>query len=71
MAVGFGIKTPAQVAEVGKIADAAVVGSALVDIIEANLDDNGNAKAGLVKKALEFVAQLSKGVQSSEKVLLK
>jgi tryptophan synthase alpha chain len=59
------------VAEVGKIADAAVVGSALVDIIEANLDDNGNAKAGLVKNALEFVEELSKGLQSSEKVLLK
>jgi tryptophan synthase alpha chain len=67
VAVGFGIKTPAQVAEVGKVADAAVVGSALVDIIEANLDDNGNAKAGLVDKALEFVAELAKGVQSSEK----
>jgi tryptophan synthase alpha chain len=71
VAVGFGIKTPAQVAEVGKVADAAVVGSALVDIIEANLDDNGNAKAGLVDKALAFVAELAKGVQSSEKVPLK
>ena len=71
VAVGFGIKTPAQVAEIGKIADAVVVGSALVDIIEANLDDNGNAKAGLVDKALEFVAELAKGVQSSEKVPLK
>ena len=67
VAVGFGIKTPAQVAEVGKIADAAVVGSALVDVIEANLDDNGNAKAGLVDKALEFVATLAKGVQPSKK----
>ena len=67
VAVGFGIKTPAQVAEVGKVADAAVVGSALVDIIEANLDDNGNAKAGLVDKALEFVAELAKGVEASGK----
>jgi tryptophan synthase alpha chain len=67
VAVGFGIKTPAQVAEVGRIADAAVVGSALVDIIEANLDDNGNAKADLVDKALEFVAKLAKGVQLSKK----
>ena len=49
-------------AEVGNIADAAVVGSALVDIIEANLDDNGNAKDGLVEKVLKFVAELSKGV---------
>ena len=67
VAVGFGIKTPAQVAEVGKVADAAVVGSALVDIIEANLDDNGNAKAGLVDKALEFVAELAKGVEAPGK----
>ena len=67
VAVGFGIKTPAQVSDVGKIADAAVVGSALVDVIAANLDENGNAKVGLVKKALEFVAELSKGVQSTEK----
>ena len=63
VAVGFGIKTPTQVAEVGNIADAAVVGSALVDIIEANLDDNGNAKVGLVEKVLKFVAELSKGVK--------
>jgi tryptophan synthase alpha chain len=67
VAVGFGIKTQAQVAEVGEIADAAVVGSALVDIIEANLDGNGNAKVGLVDKALEFVATLAKGVRSSGK----
>jgi tryptophan synthase alpha chain len=67
VAVGFGIKTQAQVAEIAKVADAAVVGSALVEIIEANLDENGNAKDGLVEKALEFVAELSKGVQSSEK----
>ena len=67
IAVGFGIKTPAQVAEVGNIAEAAVVGSALVNIIETNLDEDGNAKAGLVGHALEFVAELAKGVQSSTK----
>ena len=33
IAVGFGIKTPAQVQQVGAFADAVVVGSALVDII--------------------------------------
>ena len=71
VAVGFGIKTREQVAEVGKIADAAVVGSALVDVIAENLDEHGNAKLGLVEKALEFVFELSKGVQPTKKVLLK
>lgn len=33
LALGFGISTPAQVAEVGRWADAAVVGSALVNVI--------------------------------------
>ena len=33
LALGFGISTPAQVAEVGQWADAAVVGSALVNVI--------------------------------------
>ncbi|MFZ3213550.1 MAG: tryptophan synthase subunit alpha [Terriglobales bacterium] len=34
IAVGFGISTPAQFAEVGEFADAAVVGSAIVQAIE-------------------------------------
>ena len=34
IAVGFGISTPAQLAEVAKFADAAVVGSAIVQAIE-------------------------------------
>ena len=33
VAVGFGIKTPAQAAQIARIADAAVVGSAIVDIM--------------------------------------
>lgn len=71
VAVGFGIKTSTQVAEVGKIADAVVVGSALVDIIESNLDDNGNAKAVLVEKVLKFVVELSKDLNSFEKGTFK
>jgi tryptophan synthase alpha chain len=36
VAVGFGISTPAQFAEVGKFAEGAVVGSAIVNVIEQN-----------------------------------
>lgn len=67
IAVGFGIKTPDQAGEVAAIADAAVVGSALVNIIETNLDEDGKANAGMVDEALAFVADLAKGVRSSVK----
>jgi tryptophan synthase alpha chain len=36
IAVGFGISTPEQFAAVGKFADAAVVGSAIVHVLEQN-----------------------------------
>ena len=36
IAVGFGISTPAQVASVGKYAEGAIVGSAIVETIERN-----------------------------------
>ena len=39
LAVGFGIATPEQAAEVGKVADGVVVGSALVKMVEASPDD--------------------------------
>ncbi|HEX9813474.1 MAG TPA: tryptophan synthase subunit alpha [Myxococcota bacterium] len=51
--VGFGISTPEQVAEIGRFADGAVVGSALVDLIE------GTETAGpAVASVSEFVAKL-------------
>jgi tryptophan synthase alpha chain len=46
LAVGFGISSAAQVASVGDIADGVVVGSALVRLIEENLDKLGG-KPGL------------------------
>ena len=63
IAVGFGITTPDQVAEIGSVADAAVVGSAIVRQIEANLDENGKAKPGLVDAVLDFTRTLSQGVR--------
>ncbi len=63
VAVGFGIKTPQQAGEVAAVADAAVVGSALVDVIAAGLDDQGKAGSGLVEDVLGFVSEMSKGVR--------
>ena len=54
IALGFGVSTPAQVAEVAKLADGVVVGSAIVKFIEAN----GNA-ADLPAKLEAFTRQLT------------
>ena len=67
IAVGFGIKTPEQAAEVARVADAAVVGSALVDLVADNLDGSGLPTPGLVGKVLEAVAKLADGVRSARK----
>ncbi len=65
IAVGFGIRTPAQAAAIAGIADAAVVGSAIVDAVKAELDENGKAKPGLAAKVLALVESLASGVRSS------
>jgi len=66
VAVGFGLRTPEQVGEVGKIADAAVVGSALVQIIADHLDDNGRASDGLVGAVLDQVGVLRRSLNAAE-----
>jgi len=67
VAVGFGINTPAQAAEIAGVADAAVVGSALVRRIAANLDAEGRARPGLVDDVLGFVRELADGVRSAQR----
>jgi tryptophan synthase alpha chain len=52
IAVGFGISAPEQFAAVGRFADAAVVGSAIVQTIESNPGTEAEAVA-------EFIKQLS------------
>jgi tryptophan synthase alpha chain len=65
IAVGFGIRTPEQAAAIAGIADGAVVGSAIVDAVKAELDDNGKAKPGLAGKVLALVDSLASSVRSS------
>ena len=65
IAVGFGIRTPEQVAEISATADAAVVGSAVVQLIADGVDKSGQAKPGLAKSVLGFVADLAKGVRGA------
>jgi tryptophan synthase alpha chain len=67
VAVGFGIKTPEQAAEVARAANAAVVGSALVDRLAQNLDPAGRAKPGLIEAVLGDISALAAGVRGARK----
>jgi tryptophan synthase alpha chain len=51
VAVGFGIRTPDQAAAIARVADAAVVGSALVDAIAGAIDDGGDPAERLLSTA--------------------
>lgn len=64
VAVGFGIRTPEQAAAVAAHADAAVVGSAIVETIEAGASDRGTPKAGLAEEVLDFTRKLADGVKA-------
>jgi tryptophan synthase alpha chain len=63
IAVGFGIRTPEQAAAVARAADAAAVGSALVQRVAQNLAADGRAEAGLVEAVLADVRALAAGVR--------
>ena len=65
VAVGFGIKTPQQAAKVARVADAAVVGSALVQTIADSLDAQGRAGKQTAAKALSCVRALAEGVRGA------
>ena len=67
VAVGFGIKTPDQAAAVARHADAAVVGSAIVDRVKAGLDADGRAKPDLVPGVMAFIKSLADGVRGVRK----
>jgi tryptophan synthase alpha chain len=65
IAVGFGIRTPEQAAQVARVADAAVVGTALVERLARNLDADNTASPGLVDAVLTDVRALAEGVRGA------
>jgi tryptophan synthase alpha chain len=65
VAVGFGIRTPAQAAQIARIADAAVVGSAIVGVIA----DNPNAgKDKIVTAVMELCRALADSIHAGSGV---
>jgi tryptophan synthase alpha chain len=66
VAVGFGIRTPEQAAAVARLADAAVVGSAIVDRIAAGVKDGESPPPdALAASVLGFVSELAAGVRGA------
>jgi tryptophan synthase alpha chain len=69
VAVGFGIRSAGQAGAVAKAADAAVVGSALVDRVAAHLDADGRAQPALKDAVLGLVRELAAGVREARRNL--
>ena len=65
VAVGFGIKTPEQAATIARLADGVVVGSAIVNIVAANL---GQKPETVVKAVTELCTSLAQATRNSAKV---
>ena len=62
---GFGIRTPEQAGEAASLSDGAIVGSAVVDIIADNLNEDGSGSPEIVSKIAAFVSDLAKGVAAA------
>ncbi len=60
IAVGFGVRTPEQVAAIARGADGVVVGSALVNAIKDSLNSKGHGSSKTVTAVLELVKSLSR-----------
>ena len=65
IAIGFGVRTPAQAAEAARVADGAVVASALIELMAATLDTQGAATARTVQSMLDQVQVLAKAVRQT------
>lgn len=67
VAVGFGIRTPERAAAVARVADAVVVGSALVDEIEAGVQSGADVTAKVLASA-GALAQAVRGARRQQTV---
>ena len=63
LAAGFGIKDKADVERFAAVADAVVVGSAIVDAVRTSLDDQEQATDKTVDAVLDLVRDISAGVR--------
>ncbi|MBY0381800.1 MAG: tryptophan synthase subunit alpha [Xanthobacteraceae bacterium] len=64
--VGFGIRTPDAAQKIAERSNGAVVGSAVIDVMRATLDEGGKATARTVPAVADFVASLAAGVRGAK-----
>ncbi|ATU73979.1 Tryptophan synthase alpha chain [Gluconacetobacter sp. SXCC-1] len=67
IAIGFGIRTPELAANAVRVADAAVVASALLNTLETTLDEEGKATSRTVPAVLEQLRGLADAVHAVKK----
>ena len=65
VAIGFGVRSPAQAAAAAVAADAAVVASVLIDTLAGSLDAQGRAGPDSVRLVLDQVRDLAEGVRGA------
>jgi tryptophan synthase alpha chain len=63
IAIGFGVRTPAQAAEATSIGDAAVVASALIETLAKSLDEHGRARPDTAKQVLDQISALAAAIR--------
>ncbi|GAB4070388.1 tryptophan synthase subunit alpha [Ancylobacter sonchi] len=65
VAVGFGVKTPAQAAAIAANADGVVVGSALIDALRGTLDAEEKATPATIPAVTRLVSALAEAVRTA------
>jgi tryptophan synthase alpha chain len=65
IAIGFGVRSPAQAADAVRVADAAVVASALIETLAANLDAARRPGPDAVRRVLDQVRALAEAVRTA------
>jgi tryptophan synthase alpha chain len=65
IAIGFGVRSPAQATAAVRAADAAVVASALIDTLADSLDAQGRAGPDTVRRVLNQVRELAEAVRTA------
>ena len=69
IAVGFGVNTPANAQAIAALADAVVVGTAIVKALQGSLDGDGRATERTVGAVTALVADLAAGVREGRATL--
>jgi tryptophan synthase alpha chain len=68
VAVGFGVKTATHARAIAEVADAVVVGSALIDALRQSLGPDMKATESSVKAVTDLVSGLAAGVRGARRV---